>query len=100
MIAISTIQAHVAASFGIGRIDMISERRARAVARPRQVAMYLARHLTGQSLPAIGRAFGKRDHTTILAGVRRVESLLEADADFYAMVLMLRQELETEPEMV
>ena len=58
---------------------MLSARRARAVARPRQVAMYLAKQLTARSLPEIGRKFGGRDHTTVIHAVRRIEQLRESD---------------------
>lgn len=60
-------------------------------ARPRQVAMYLTRRETGRSLPEIGREFGGRDHTTVLHGIRRVESLLRADAGFAAKVESARR---------
>ena len=60
--------------------DLISERRNRAIARPRQAAMWLAKQLTTRSLPDIGRRFGGRDHTTVLHAVRRIEALKAGDA--------------------
>ncbi len=79
-ISIEEIQKQVAQHFGLRLSDILAARRARAVARPRQLAMYLAKQLTTASLPDIGRAFGGRDHTTIAHGVRTVENLLLTDA--------------------
>ncbi|MBI1216120.1 MAG: chromosomal replication initiator protein DnaA [Alphaproteobacteria bacterium] len=78
-VTVEDIQKKVAAHYNIRVADMHSPRRARPVARPRQVAMYLAKALTQHSLPEIGRKFGGRDHTTIIHGVRRIESLMETD---------------------
>jgi chromosomal replication initiator protein len=74
---------------------MSSARRARAVARPRQVAMYLAKQLTQRSLPEIGRKFGGRDHTTVMHAVRKVEELCGIDNAFAEDVELLRRMLET-----
>ena len=79
VVTIESIQKRVAEHFHIKVSDMTSPRRARAVARPRQVAMHLAKKLTSRSLPEIGRHFGNRDHTTVLHAVRRIESLIESD---------------------
>ena len=73
------IQKAVAEHYGLKQADLISERRARAVARPRQVAMWLAKQITTRSLPDIGRRFGGRDHTTVLHAVRRIEELKAED---------------------
>jgi chromosomal replication initiator protein len=73
---------------------MHSARRARAVARPRQIAMYLSKQLTSRSLPEIGRKFGGRDHTTVMHAVRKVEELREVDAVFADDVDLLRRMLE------
>lgn len=78
-ITIDEIQRKAAEYFNIRLADMLSARRARAVARPRQVAMYLAKQLTARSLPEIGRKFGGRDHTTVIHAVRRIELLRESD---------------------
>ena len=71
---IEDIQKRVAAHFNVRLADMFSERRSRSVARPRQIAMYLAKQLTQRSPPEIGRKFGGRDHTTVMHAVRKVES--------------------------
>jgi chromosomal replication initiator protein len=78
-ISIEDIQKRVAEHFTIRLAEMTSSRRARAVARPRQIAMYLAKQLTSRSLPEIGRKFGDRDHTTVLYAVRKIEELKETD---------------------
>ncbi len=83
---ICAIQAAVAGQFGMTVLDLLSRRRARAVARPRQVAMWIARHQTLHSLPEIGGAFGGRDHTTVMAAIRRVDALMAADPAFAARV--------------
>ncbi len=78
-ITIEEIQRSVCAHFNIKMTDMSSARRARAVARPRQIAMYLAKMLTSRSLPEIGRKFGNRDHTTVMHAVRKIEELRAID---------------------
>lgn len=79
-VTVDMIQKTVAEHYNLKQADLISERRARAVARPRQVAMWLAKQITTRSLPDIGRRFGGRDHTTVLHAVRRIESLKGEDA--------------------
>ena len=93
-ITIEEIQKRVAEHFNIKLAEMSSARRSRAVARPRQVAMYLAKQLTARSLPEIGRKFGGRDHTTVMHAVRKVEELRTADAAFAEDVELLRRMLE------
>jgi len=61
--------------------DILSKRRNRSVARPRQMAMALAKELTSHSLPEIGDAFGGRDHTTVIHACRKIQELLKADRD-------------------
>jgi chromosomal replication initiator protein len=78
-VTIEEIQKRVAEHYGIRQADMQSARRARAVARPRQLAMYLAKQLTPRSLPEIGRKFGGRDHTTVIHAVRKIEELRASD---------------------
>ncbi len=78
-VTVDQIQKTVSEHYGLTQADLISERRARAVARPRQVAMWLAKQITTRSLPDIGRRFGGRDHTTVLHAVRRIESLKAED---------------------
>ena len=78
-VTVDLIQKTVAEHYALKQADLISERRARAVARPRQVAMWLAKQITTRSLPDIGRRFGGRDHTTVLHAVRRIEQLKAED---------------------
>ena len=73
---------------------MHSARRARAIARPRQVAMYLSKQLTSRSLPEIGRKFGGRDHTTVMHAVKKIEELRQSDVPFCEDVDLLRRMLE------
>jgi chromosomal replication initiator protein len=93
-ITVDDIQKATAEHFGLRQADLISERRTRSVARPRQAAMWLAKQLTVRSLPDIGRRFGGRDHTTVLHAVRRIEELRQNDAqlsgDLEALVRKLR----------
>lgn len=92
-ITIDEIQRKVAEHYNIKLSDMHSARRARQVARPRQVAMYLAKQLTARSLPEIGRKFGGRDHTTVMHAVRKIEELANDDASFAQDVEILRRAL-------
>jgi chromosomal replication initiator protein len=93
-VTIEEIQRRCAEHFNIKQADMQSPRRARQVARPRQVAMYLAKQLTTRSLPEIGRKFGGRDHTTVMHAVKKVEELCAADAAFLEDVELLKRMLE------
>jgi chromosomal replication initiator protein len=93
-VTIEEIQRRVAEHFNIKQADMQSPRRARQVARPRQVAMYLAKQLTTRSLPEIGRKFGGRDHTTVMHAVKKVEELCAADSTFLEDVELLKRMLE------
>ncbi|MDX1498406.1 MAG: chromosomal replication initiator protein DnaA [Woeseiaceae bacterium] len=79
LVSIENIQKTVAAYYKIRVADLLSKRRSRSIARPRQVAMALAKELTNHSLPEIGDAFGGRDHTTVLHGCRRIAALRETD---------------------
>lgn len=94
-VTIEEIQKKVAEHYNISQTEMTSARRARAVARPRQVAMYLSKQLTTRSLPEIGRKFGNRDHTTVMHAVSRVNELMQADGDFAEGVELLRRMLES-----
>lgn len=87
------IQRVVCEEFSLNLNDMVSKRRAQAVARPRQVAMYLCKTLTRKSLPEIGRKFGGRDHTTVLHAVKRVNQLRADDTDFDLRIKQLEQTL-------
>ncbi len=92
-ITIDEIQRKVAEHYNLRVSDMHSARRARNVARPRQVAMYLAKILTSRSLPEIGRKFGGRDHTTVMHAIRKVEQLMNEDAQIAQDVEVVRRAL-------
>ena len=94
-ITIEEIQRRVAEHYNIKMSEMSSERRARAVARPRQVAMFLSKQLTSRSLPEIGRKFGGRDHTTVMHAVRKIEELRQSDAAIAEDVELLKRTLES-----
>ncbi len=93
-ITIEDIQKKVAEHFNIRMSDMHSARRSRVVARPRQIAMFLAKKLTPSSLPEIGRKFGGKDHTTVMHAVKRVEELCERDLALAEDVQLLTRMLE------
>jgi chromosomal replication initiator protein len=93
-VTIDEIQKAVSAHFDLKPIDLLSARRAVAVARPRQIAMYLAKRLTTRSLPEIGRKFGNRDHSTVIHAVRRIEELRGTDRDIDTAVASLMRQLE------
>ncbi|MFT3966634.1 MAG: chromosomal replication initiator protein DnaA [Sphingobium sp.] len=93
-ITIDEIQRACAAHYRIDAGEMRSARRARAVARPRQVAMYLAKKLTPRSLPEIGRIFGGRDHSTVIHAVRTIEALRKENADIDQDIRTLQSQLE------
>jgi chromosomal replication initiator protein len=96
-VMIRDIKSAVCRHYKIPPIEMESDRRAREVARPRQVAMTLSKQMTVQSLPAIGKLFGNRDHTTVIHAVRTVERLclsdpeLRRDVDSLSVGLLLRE---------
>jgi len=85
----------VAKYYGIAVVDILSARRTNNVVRPRQVAMYLAKTLTLQSLPEIGRRCGDRDHTTVLHAVRRVQTFLASDATIAKDIAKITETLTT-----
>ncbi|VXD03007.1 chromosomal replication initiator protein DnaA [Sphingomonas sp. 8AM] len=92
-VTIDQIQKLVCDHFELKPLDLLSARRARAVARPRQIAMYLAKRLTTRSLPEIGRKFGGRDHSTVIHAVRRIEALRDSDREVDQAVHMLLGQL-------
>ncbi|MDX3910066.1 MAG: chromosomal replication initiator protein DnaA [Sphingobium sp.] len=94
-ITVDEIQKACAAHYRIDPAEMRSKRRARAIARPRQVAMYLAKKMTPRSLPEIGRIFGGRDHSTVIHAVRTIEALRESNPDIDADVRALLRQLES-----
>ena len=93
-ITIDEIQRAVSAHFDLKPVDLVSARRAVVVARPRQIAMYLAKRLTTRSLPEIGRKFGGRDHSTVIHAVRRIEELRGSDHEIDGAVRSLIRQLE------
>jgi len=94
-ITIDDIQRKVADYYNIRLSDLLSARRSRTIARPRQVAMYLSKILTTRSLPEIGRKFGGRDHTTVIHAVKRIESLKDSDNAIQEEVEVLSRALES-----
>ena len=93
-VTIDEIMRKVSEHYNIRMSDLLSPRRNRTIARPRQVAMYLSKQLTSRSLPEIGRRFGGRDHTTVLHAVRKVEELKSVDNQIAEDVELLRRILE------
>jgi chromosomal replication initiator protein len=90
-VTIDEIIRKVADHYNLRMSDLLSARRARAVARPRQVAMFLAKTLTSRSLPEIGRRFGGRDHTTVLHAVRKIEGMIEGDKTLAEEIELLKR---------
>ena len=93
-LTIEEIQRKVSEHFDIRLSDMLGSKRTRTLARPRQVAMWLCKRLTSRSLPEIGRKFGKRDHTTIMHGVRKIDELRQSDSQIADDLELLRRALE------
>lgn len=91
--SIRSIQLIVAERYGVTRADLLSQRRTANVVKPRQIAMYLSKHLTPLSLPAIGRHFGGRDHTTALHAVNKIASLVQKDANLALEVKNMKEAL-------
>jgi chromosomal replication initiator protein len=94
-VTIDDIQRKVADYYNLRLSDLLSARRSRTIARPRQVAMYLSKILTTRSLPEIGRKFGGRDHTTVIHAVKRIEGLKDSDAAIQEEVDLLTRSLES-----
>ncbi len=93
-VSVEEIQRKVAEHYHIRLADLVGPKRLRSFARPRQVAMYLAKTMTSRSLPDIGRRFGGRDHTTIIHGVRKIEELMGTDSQIADDLEILRRALE------
>ena len=93
-VTIEEIIRKVADHYNLRMTDLISARRARVIARPRQVAMFLSKMLTSKSLPEIGRRFGGRDHTTVIHAVKKIEELRQIDNQIDEEVEILRRMLE------
>lgn len=95
LVTIENIQKVVAEYFKIKVADLLSKRRSRSVARPRQIAMTLAKELTNHSLPEIGDGFGGRDHTTVLHAYRKIQELKESNSDIAEDLMNLLRILST-----
>jgi len=93
-VTVEEIQRQVSDHYNIRLSDLIGPKRVRTIARPRQVAMYLAKQLTSRSLPEIGRRFGGRDHTTVMHGVKRIDELKAVDNQIAEDLELLRRTLE------
>src|SRR6266403_5153305 len=93
VITIEQIQRKVSDFFGVKLSDFKAKNRTKAVAFPRQIAMYLARQLTHASLAEVGRAFGGKDHTTVLHAVDKIQTLLQEDPKFKKTVDTLTQSI-------
>ncbi|MBX9704847.1 MAG: chromosomal replication initiator protein DnaA, partial [Gammaproteobacteria bacterium] len=95
LVTMENIQKTVAEYFKIKVSDLLSKRRNRSVARPRQIAMALARELTNHSLPEIGESFGGRDHTTVLHACDKIKELKESSNDIKEDYSNLKRTLTT-----
>ncbi|TCM87039.1 chromosomal replication initiator protein DnaA [Rhodovulum steppense] len=93
-VTVEEIQRKVSEHFNMRLADMVGPKRHRTIARPRQIAMWLAKQLTQRSLPEIGRRFGGRDHTTVMHAVKRIEELRATDSQIAEDLEMLRRTLE------
>jgi chromosomal replication initiator protein len=91
--SIEAIQREVAAHFDVKLHDLRGTTRIQSVARPRMIAMYLARKLTGSSFPEIGSRFGGKDHSTVISAVKKIDGLLAQDANLRSVVTMLESHL-------
>jgi chromosomal replication initiator protein len=92
-INVESIQNLVAAYFNLNIQEMLSARRSRSLARPRQIAMYLAKQHTTNSLPDIGRKFSNRDHTTVIHAVKKIDELIKKDNEIRQSVIELKKKL-------
>ena len=95
IINIEEIKRKVASRYNIKVSEMSSARRLRSIARPRQIAMYLSKTLTSKSLADIGTNFGKKDHTTVMHAVKKVEELMSKDSEFREEVILLTRILQS-----
>ena len=87
------IQNLVASHFNLNIQELLSPRRSRSLARPRQIAMYFAKKLTTRSLPEIGREFSNRDHTTIIHSVKTIEKIKEKDPEMVDNINKLKNQI-------
>ncbi|ARE40380.1 Chromosomal replication initiator protein DnaA [Rhodovulum sp. P5] len=93
-VTVEEIQRKVSEHYNMRLADMIGPKRHRTIARPRQIAMYLSKHLTSRSLPEIGRRFGGRDHTTVMHAVKRIDELRLSDPQIDEDLELLRRMLD------
>jgi len=84
------IQDVVADHYGLTALDLVSDRRGRSEARPRMLVMWLAKHCTPHSLPAIGKMFGGRDHSTVMHAIKRIDHLMQGDDDLATTAQTMR----------
>ena len=89
----SHIQNLVASHFNLNIQEMLSPRRSRSLARPRQIAMYLAKQYTTNSLPDIGRKFSNRDHTTVIHAVKKIDELIKKDNEIRQNVMQIKKKI-------
>ncbi|MBN9669218.1 chromosomal replication initiator protein DnaA [Roseibium aggregatum] len=94
-IKVEEIQQVVCKHFSVTKADLLSSCRARTLVRPRQIAMYIAKVVTGRSLPEIGRRFGNRDHTTVLHAVRKIEDMANKDKALAQEIELLKRLIHT-----
>jgi len=92
-INVEYIQNLVATHFNLNIQELLSPRRSRSLARPRQIAMYLAKHYTTNSLPDIGRKFSNRDHTTVIHAVKKIDELIKKDNEVSQSVMEIKKKL-------
>ena len=93
LINVESIQNTVALYFNLNINEMLSQRRSRSLARPRQIAMYLAKQYTTNSLPEIGRKFSNRDHTTVIHAVKKIEELIKKDNEIKQNVSEIKKKI-------
>ena len=92
-ISVESIQNMVASHFNLNLQEMLSPRRSRSLARPRQIAMYLAKQHTTNSLPDIGRKFSNRDHTTVIHAVKKIDELIKKDNEIKQNVIEIKKKI-------
>ena len=92
-INVELIQNLVASHFNLNIHELLSPRRSRSLARPRQIAMYLAKHHTTNSLPDIGRKFSNRDHTTVIHAVKKIDELIKKDNEIKQSIIEIKKKL-------
>ena len=92
-VSTESIQNIVASYFNLNLHEMLSARRSRSLARPRQIAMYLVKQYTTCSLPEIGRKFSNRDHTTVIHAVKKIEELIKKDNEIKQNIMEIKKKL-------